>query len=323
MRIHRRQWLLGALAGLAVPARARAQASPAPAASGATASGATAAGATAAGEPLRKKVPSTGEALPVIGIGTARKYHNPSTNDFAILHNTVQRFAEAGGSVIDTAPAYGTAEGAVGLLIQTVAPRERFFLATKVGATGREEGKAQIERSFRQLRTERIDLIAVHNLRDAGTQLPTLRELKSGGRIRHVGITTSSDSQYEEFEQTMKREALDFVQVDYALNNRGAAERILPLALDRGMAVMVNLPFGRGSLFRAVQGKSLPGWASEIDCTSWAQVFLKYVVSHEAVVCAIPGTSKPEHAVDNAGAARGRMPDAAMRRRMEAFVDAL
>ncbi len=306
MNTDRRQLLGAAFAGFLAPLR-----------------GAHAQSAARAGAPIRKPVPSSGELLPVIGIGTARRYHNPSINDFTVLRATMQRFVESGGGVVDTAPAYGTAEAAVGALLDSIGSRDAVFIATKVGASGHDEGKSQIERSFRQLRTDRIDLIAVHNLRDVETQLATLREFKGSGRIRHVGITTSSDTQYADFEATMKREPLDFIQVDYALDNRGAAERILPLAGDRGMAAMINLPFGRGSLFRAVQGKTLPAWAAEIDCESWAQFFLKYIVSHPAVVCAIPGTSKPEHAIDNAGAARGRLPDAAMRRRMEAFVDAL
>lgn len=305
MKVHRRQWLQAALAAAAAATGARAQ---------------VVAPAAAA---LRKPIPSSGEAIPVIGIGTAVKYHNPSLNDFTVLRNTMQRFLAAGGSVVDTAPAYGTAEAAVGALMQSLDARGSIFVATKVGAVGRDEGRAQIERSFKQLRTDRIDLIAVHNLRDVETQLATLREYRDGGRVRYVGITTSSERQYADFERTMKEQQLDFVQVDYAIDNRLAAERILPLARERAMATMINLPFGRGRLFRAVRGKALPDWAAEIDCESWAQFFLKYIVSHEAVTCAIPGTSKPEHAVDNAAAARGSMPDAAMRRRMEAFIDAL
>ena len=161
----------------------------------------------------------------------------------------------------------------------------------------------------------------MHNLRDTRTQLRTLREMKQAGRIRYVGITTSFENQYQEFEQTIKNETLDFIQVDYALDNRNADERIIPLAGDRGMAVMINLPFGRGRLFNAVQGKKLPEWTSEFDCKTWAQFFLKYIVSHPAVTCAVPGMAKAEYVVDNLGAARGRLPDAAMRRRMEKFID--
>ncbi len=161
----------------------------------------------------------------------------------------------------------------------------------------------------------------MHNLRDTEVQLGTLREMKQAGRIRYVGITTSFDNQYGEFEQTIKKETLDFIQVDYALDNRDAGERIIPLAGDRGMAVMINLPFGRGRLFNAVQGKNLPEWASEFDCQTWAQFFLKYIVSHPAITCAVPGMAQAKYVADNLGAARGRLPDAATRRKMEQFID--
>jgi aryl-alcohol dehydrogenase-like predicted oxidoreductase len=273
---------------------------------------------------LQKKIPSTGESIPIIGIGTARRYEEIKTeSEKAPLRETIRQFKELGGKVIDSSPSYGTAEAVVGELVEALKIRDSLFLATKVSLrnTGREAGLEQIEQSFRKLRTSKIDLIAVHNLRDTQTQLRILRELKQAGRIRYVGITTSFDRQYGEFEQTMKNEPLDFIQVDYALDNRDAGERLIPLAGDRGIAVMTNLPFGRGRLFSAVQGKKLPEWASEFDCTSWAQFFLKYIVSHPAVTCAIPGMAKPEYVVDNLGAARGRLPDAAMRRRMEKFID--
>jgi aryl-alcohol dehydrogenase-like predicted oxidoreductase len=273
---------------------------------------------------LQKKIPSSGESIPIIGIGTARRYENIKSDDEKIpLRDTIRRFSELGGKVIDTAPTYGTAEVVVGELVDGLRVRDALFLATKVSLreTGREAGLKQIEQSFKRLRTSKIDLIAVHNLRDTETQLRTLREMKQAGRIRYVGITTSFENQYPEFEQTVKNETLDFIQVDYALDNRNADERIIPLAGDRGMAVMVNLPFGRGRLFKAVQGKKLPDWAGEFDCATWAQFFLKYIVSHPAVTCAVPGMAKPEYVVDNLGAARGRLPDAATRRRMEKFID--
>ena len=180
-----------------------------------------------------------------------------------------------------------------------------------------------MDASFESLGVARLDLLQLHNLRGADTLFGTLRELKAAGRIRYVGITSSSDGQYAEMEAIMRRERLDFVQVDYAVGNRGAGERLLPLAAERGMAVLVNLPFGRGAQFRAVDGRPLPPWAAEIDCASWAQVFLKYVVSHPAVTCAIPGTTRVEHVQDNLGAARGRLPDAAMRRSIEQYFDAI
>ena len=273
---------------------------------------------------IQRRIPSTGESLPIIGIGTARRYAAvPREVERAPLREVLRRFKEMGGKVVDTAPSYGTAEMVVGDLVAELTIRDSLFLATKVGARGRTAGIEQLEQSFKHLRTPTIDLIAVHNLQDTQTQLRTLREWKQAGRVRYVGITTSFEPQYPEFEQTMKAETLDFIQVDYALDNRKADQRILPLAADRGMAVMINLPFGRGRLFRAVQGQKLPPWASEFGCSSWAQFFLKYIVSHPAVTCAVPGTAKVEYLVDNLGAARGRLPDAAMRRRMESFIDAL
>ncbi|HEX6317389.1 MAG TPA: aldo/keto reductase [Burkholderiales bacterium] len=267
----------------------------------------------------RKKILSSGEEIPVVGLGTARRYERPAPG----LRETLQRFGALGGTVVDTAPVYGQAEAVVGDLLEELKLRPQLFLATKVSIHGREAGVRQIEQSFQRLRTQKIDLIAVHNLRDTQVHLATLRELKRQARIRYVGITTSSDRQYADFEQTMRREALDFIQVDYALDDRGAGERILPLAAERGMAVMVNLPFGRGRLFDAVRGKALPAWAAEIDCASWPQFFLKYIVSHPAVTCAVPGMARPEYAADNLGAARGRLPDASLRRRMESFIDAI
>jgi aryl-alcohol dehydrogenase-like predicted oxidoreductase len=282
-------------------------------------------GLFAQAEPLiQKKIPSSGESIPVIGIGTARRYEDVKTDaEKAPLRETLRQFQLLGGKVIDSSPSYGTAEAVVGELVDGLKVRDSLFLATKVSLrkVGREEGIKQIEDSFKKYRTNKIDLIAVHNLRDTGTQLRTLREMKTAGRIRYVGITTSFDNQYGEFEQVMKKESLDFVQVDYALDNRDAGERIIPLAADRGMAVMINLPFGRGRLFKAVEGKRLPEWASEFDCQSWPQFFLKYIVSHPAVTCAVPGMARPEYVVDNLGAARGRLPDAAMRRRMQQFID--
>jgi aryl-alcohol dehydrogenase-like predicted oxidoreductase len=274
---------------------------------------------------LQKKIPSSGEMIPIIGLGTARHYEEVKTDPEKVpLRETILKFKEAGLKVIDTSPSYGTAEAVVGEIVDGLKIRDSLFLATKISLreVGREQGIAQIEQSFRKLRTHKIDLIAVHNLRDTQVQLRTLREVKQAGRIRYVGITTSFDNQYGEFERTMNN-PLDFIQVDYALDNRDAGERIIPLAGDRGMAVMINLPFGRGRLFSAVQGKKLPEWAGEFDCASWAQFFLKYIVSHPAVTCAVPGMAKAEYVADNVGAARGRLPDAAMRRRMEQFIDGL
>jgi aryl-alcohol dehydrogenase-like predicted oxidoreductase len=273
---------------------------------------------------IQKKILSSGEMIPVIGLGTARRYEDVKTDAEKVpLRETIAKFKELGLKVIDSSSSYGTAEAVVGEIVEGLKIRDSLFLATKVSLRkgGKADGLQLIEQSFKRMRTNKIDLIAVHNLLDTQTELATLRGMKAAGRIRYVGITTSFDNQYGEFEQTMKKETLDFIQVDYALDNRDAGERIIPLAGDRGMAVMINLPFGRGRLFNAVQGKKLPDWAAEFDCKTWAQFFLKYIVSHPAVTCAVPGMAKAGYVVDNLGAARGRLPDAAMRKRMEQFID--
>jgi len=262
--------------------------------------------------------------LPQIGLGTARRWEDaPDAATLGALRDTLSRFVALGGSVIDTAPSYGRAEELLGQLIAELSLRDRLFIATKVGADDRATGDTQIEASFRKLRMTRIDMIAVHNLRDIANQLARTRELRAAGRVGSIGATTSFDRQYADFEAMMRREALDFIQVDYALDNRGAAERIIPLAQERGVAVMVNLPFGRGRLFEATRGRPLPDWAAEIGAASWAQIFLKYIVSHPTRPIAIPGMAQVRYVEDNLQAARAPMPDAAMRRRMEIFIDSL
>lgn len=269
-------------------------------------------------------IPGGGRRVPVIGIGTARRYADPAgAEQLAPLRASIARFAELGGEMIDTAPSYGRAEEVIGRLVEELGVRDKLFLATKVGVDSRAEGVAQIEQSFRNLRTDFIDLIAVHNLRDTANQLAILRDLKAARRIGSLGATTSSDGQYDAFEAMMRREPLDVIQVDYALDNRGAGDRILPLAQEKGLAVMINLPFGRGRLFEATQGRPLPDWAAEIGATTWAQIFLKYIVSHPARPIAIPGMAQVRYVEDNMGAARGPLPDAALRRRMEQYIDAL
>lgn len=271
---------------------------------------------------VEKAIPGSGERVPVVGLG-GRDYRAGPGEDLSRFRDTIATFARFGGKVVDTAPSYGNSESIIGASARDLGIRDRLFLASKVDQAGRELGRARIEASFTALGTTKVDLMQVHNLRDATTQLATLRELKAQGRVRYVGITSSSDDQYAEMERLMEREALDFIQVDYSLRDRNAAERILPLAADRGLGVLTNLPFGRASLFRAVGDRPLAPWAAETDCASWAQVFLKYVVSHPAVTCAIPGMTQARHAEDNMGAARGRMPDAAMRTTMERFFDQL
>jgi len=273
---------------------------------------------------ITRPIPSSGERIPVVGIGTARRYDvGASADERDPLRETLAVFHELGGTVVDTAPSYGNAEVVVGDLVAELGIRDGLFLATKVRKEGGEEGRAEIASSFERLRTDRFDLLQVHNLVDTGTQLATLREMKAAGRIRYVGITTSSARQYQEFAAVLRTEPLDFIQINYSLDSRGASQEILPLAADRGVAVLVNVPFGRGRMFDAVGERPLPDWTAEFDCETWGQFFLKYVVGHPAVTCVIPGTAKPHYAVDNLGAAMGRLPDAAMRRRMEEFFDGL
>lgn len=272
---------------------------------------------------IRKTIPSSGEVLPVVGIGTRGYRGEPGTEEWGQYRGTLRAFAELGGKVLDTAPSYGNSQSVLGTLLGELGIRDELFIATKVDREGEEAGIERMEASFDKLGTDRIDLMQVHNLRDTRTQLATMREWKEAGRLRYIGITTSSDRQYERMAGIMSEEELDFIQVDYSLGNRSAEDRILPLAADRGMAVLVNLPFGRTRLFQAVGDRPLPDWAAEIDCETWAQVFLKYVVSHPAITVAIPGTTKEQHIRDNMRAAHGRLPDAEMRRRMERFFDAL
>jgi aryl-alcohol dehydrogenase-like predicted oxidoreductase len=263
---------------------------------------------------ITKKIPSSGEAIPVIGLGTARRYEQVKTaEELGPLRDTLREYKTLGGTVIDSSPTYGTAEAVVGSITDELKIRDGLFLATKVSISGREAGINQIEQSFKSLKTAKIDLIAVHNLRDTTVHLKTLRDLKAAGRIRYVGITSSFENQYKEFEDTVRRETLDFIQIDYALDNRNAEERILPLARDRGMAVLINLPFGRNRLFSRARGRPLPPWAADIDATSWAQVFLKWILANPAVTVVMPGTDRAEFAIDNLNAARGRIPDAKMR----------
>ena len=289
----------------------------------AVAAAALAPGAMAAQEPLlTRPVPASGVRLPVVGIGTNR-FGSGDAAWTARLRDTVATFARLGGKVVDTAPSYGDSERAIGAILGETGLRDRLFLATKIDRDGIDEGRRRLEASFAALGVRRLDLVQVHSLRGANTALPLLREQQAAGRIGHIGITSSSAGQYVEMEAIMRRERLDFIQVDYAVGNRGADERLLPLAADRGMAVLVNLPFGRGAQFRAVAGRPLPAWAAEIDCGSWAQVFLKYVLGHPAVTCAIPGSTQAAHVEDNLGAARGRLPDAALRQTMARYFDAI
>ncbi len=254
-------------------------------------------------------IPSTGAALSVIGCGTWLGF------DVGGLPAEKPRRGEvlaelfrAGGNVVDTSPMYGSAEEVVGELLEASGARNKAFVATKVWTTGKQAGIAQMERSMALLHTTHIDLMQVHNLVDWRTHLPTLREWKARGRISYIGVTHYTESGYAELEQVMRAEPLDFVQLNYSIASRGAEERLLPLAAERGIAVLVNLPFGAGRALRALRGRPLPQWAAEIGCSNWNQVMLKFVLSHPAVTCAIPGTSNPDHMRENALAGDGVLP---------------
>ncbi|MFT4102946.1 MAG: aldo/keto reductase [Burkholderiaceae bacterium] len=278
--------------------------------------------ASAALQPVAtKRIMASGELIPTVGIGTARRYAGArDEQQLAPLREALRIFVREGGKVVDTAPSYGDAESVLGLLIEQTGLRDSLFLATKVSASGRQDGVAQIEQSFKNLRTDRLDLVAVHNLRDVATQLQVLREFKGKGLVRYIGLTTSSTSQHEEMVRLIRGESIDFVQVDYAIDHREAEKNVLRAAVEQNVAVMVNLPFGRGRVFEAVRDRPLPDWAAELDIRSWAQFFLKYLISHKAVTCVIPGTSTAAHALDNTGAMRGRLPDPFQRERMAALI---
>jgi aryl-alcohol dehydrogenase-like predicted oxidoreductase len=274
---------------------------------------------------ILKAIPSTGEKIPVIGLGT-NAYGVTDAAEVASRKEVLQRMSGLGGRVIDTAAAYGRSEEVIGELLASLGNRKDYFLATKTPMGSIGDVKAAMDESFRRLRTDHIELLQVHNMNDSDKQLPALAEYKQARKIKYLGVTTSQDGQYDEMLRVMRAHKLDFIQVDYSLANRGAEEKILPLAQERGIAVLVNLPLGGrrgGSLMASMGNKPLPPWAGEIDATSWAQLLLKYVVSHPAVTCAIPGTTKLKHAEDNQAAGRGRLPDAAMRKKMEQFWESM
>ena len=264
---------------------------------------------------LQRAIPSSGEMLPVIGLGTSGVFEEASS-ERAPLEQVVATLVKLGGKLVDTAPAYGQAETVTGEIAAKLKLRDKLFLATKVGTTGKAEGAQQMERSLELLGKKPLDLIQVHNLTDWETQLATLQEWKKQGRIRYTGITASRKSAHADIARVLEKERVDFVQINYSLMEREAEERILPLAKERGVAVLVNRPFGRGDLFARVREKPLPEWAAEMDCKSWAQFFLKWIVAHPAVTCVIPATNKPHHMEDNLQAGLGRLPDEKMRRRM-------
>jgi diketogulonate reductase-like aldo/keto reductase len=266
--------------------------------------------------PIVRKIPSSGETLPVVGLGTWQAFDIGPGPDWDEARQGLSAFVERGGRLVDSSPMYGPAEAAIGGLSSELGVRPKLFLATKVWTTGREAGIAQMEASFRKLRADVVDLMQVHNLVDLDTHLATLSDWKAAGRVRYVGATHYTESAYAALESAMRRHTLDFVQINASVAEREAEQRILPLAQERGIAVIINRPFAGGDLFDRVRRLPLPGWANEIGCTSWAQILLKYVIAQPAVTCAIPGTRNPRHIADNLGAARGPLPDAAQRARI-------
>jgi len=264
-----------------------------------------------------KVVPSTGERIPIIGMGTWQTFDVGRSSDVrARLLNVLETFFDRGGRLIDSSPMYGRSEGVVGALLSRTSPRPSLIAASKVWIYGKRLGVVQIEDSRKEWGIPRFDLLQVHNLLDWEAHLETLREMKANGRVRYIGVTTSHGRRHDELERIMTREKLDFVQFTYNLADRSVETRLLPLARERGIAVIINRPLDGGELFSRVQGKLLPPWARDIGVSNWSQYFLKFVVSHPAVTLAIPATSQPSHMVENMGAAFGPVPDAAMRRRM-------
>jgi len=278
----------------------------------------------AASGPLARRVPKTGEAIPAVGLGTWQVFDVASdAKEKAQARETLKVFVELGGRVIDSSPMYGSSESVTGELAAALGVKGRLFVATKVWTSGRQAGIRQMEDSMRKLRVERLDLMQVHNLVDAPTHLATLREWKSAGRIRYLGVTHYHAGAHADLEKIIRPGDVDFVQVNYSLAEPEADRRLLAAAADSRTAVIVNRPFAEGSRFRRVRDKPLPAWAQEIGCTSWAQFFLKWIIAHPAVTCAIPGTRNPKHVADNLGAASGPLPDEAMRRRMSVYFESL
>lgn len=271
---------------------------------------------------ISRTIPSSGVAVPIIGVGTWRGFDvGADAGKRTQLAGVLQALFDAGGRVIDSSPMYGSSEDVSGDLLTALRAHDRAFVATKVWTEGREAGIRQMDDSIRKLQHPRLELMQIHNLVDWRTHLATLRAWKTEGRIGHLGITHYRDDAHDQLEAVMTAEAIDSVQLNYSIDNRAAERRLLPLAADRGIAVLVNLPFGGGGLLRKVQALPLPGWAADIGCRTWAQVLLKYVVSHPSVTCVIPGTSRPEHMRENAEAGTGPLPDADLRRRMAAAID--
>ena len=273
---------------------------------------------------LKRTIPRSGEQVPAVGLGTYQTFDVGSgASARAGVKEVLRRFVELGGRVVDSSPMYGNAETAVGDLAAELGVQKSLFLATKVWTDGRDAGIRQMRTSFQRLRTDRIDLMQVHNLVDLQTHMATLREWKKAGKIRYLGITHYHAGAYNELEQLVKTKEFDFVQFNYSIGEREAEQRLLKVSADSGTAVLVNRPFAQAGLFTKVRGKPLPAWAAEFDCESWAQFFLKYILAHPAVTCVIPATRNPSHLLDNMRAGIGRLPNAEMRRRMVEHMEQL
>jgi len=282
------------------------------------------------GEVLTRPIPKTGERIPIVGLGSSATFSQiAGAADIEAIKSVFSSMLEQGGTVFDTAPGYGASEEAAAKAVNELGVRERVFWATKLNVAGRGAGadparaRDQVERSFARLGRDKIDLIQVHNVADMDTQFPILEEYKQAGRVRYVGTTSTFKPQYEALYQLMREKPFDFIGIDYAVDNVDAEERIFPLAVDRGIGVLVYLPFGRDRLWDRVEGHEVPEWAKEFGAATWAQFFLKFAASHPAVTAVTPATSKAHHMVDNMTAARGRLPDQAERKRMVDFIAAL
>jgi diketogulonate reductase-like aldo/keto reductase len=273
---------------------------------------------------LQRTIPKTGEKIPAVGLGTWQAFDVAgSAGETAQAREALKALVELGGRIIDSSPMYGSAESVSGALAQELGVQSQLFVATKVWTSGRQAGIRQMEDSMRKLRVERLDLMQVHNLVDAGTHLATLREWKKAGRVRYLGVTHYHAGAHTDLERYIKPGDLDFVQVNYSLAEPQADRRLLAVAADSRTAVIVNRPFAEGAMFGRVKSKPLPDWAKEIGCASWAQFFLKWILAHPAVTCAIPGTRNARHVADNLGAASGLLPDESMRKRMAAYFESL
>ena len=280
--------------------------------------------AARAAERLQRPIPKTGETIPAVGLGTWQAFDVAGdAAETAQAREALKALVDLGGRVIDSSPMYGSAESVSGQLADELRVKAKLFVATKVWTSGKQAGIRQMEDSMRKLRVERLDLMQVHNLVDAGTHLATLRDWKSAGRVRYLGVTHYHAGVHADLEKIIRPGDIDFVQVNYSLAEPEADRRLLAVAADSRTAVIVNRPFAEGSMFRRVKDKPLPDWATEIGCASWAQFFLKWILGHPFVTCAIPGTRNPKHVADNLGAASGPLPDEAMRRRMSVYFESL